>query len=827
MQRLARKGQEGREARPQAPLTQRATGRSEAPTAPPGGLVQASVRTVPAHLRLTAQPHQEGAQDLIQRSAQAGRATPASELPHAELIQSSFGRHDISHIQAHVGSSAAASARAMGAAAYATGRDVVFAGRPDLHLAAHEAAHVVQQRAGIHLSGGIGQVGDSYEQHADAVADRVVAGRSAEALLDPFATGAPSSAAPVQRALATYADIPAPGTHNRWGAFYTAPDNHTKTRDATASGRGADVEGAGVAWTTNITWGPVRADDGTSMVANPLGPDHPLGSTPASDPKNSEHPWNKKRRDQESRAGGKQEYRAGHLLNEGLGGPGDDARNLAAIPAVANSQHSTQVEQKVKKIVNEGHGWVYYKVETGQERDNGSSGKPIYTAKLKCEWYQLDPNTWQQANPAAGKVAGTDGKVSITIPPPSFYAGGGSGLTRVNPRGAGVARTDRAATTAWSKVSRRSVVLVDTETLSAQALVMGPINDLLDQMEISEHIQSVDHAQLTNSLSAIVKATTLSTKESDAYKLIHDEKERLETAAGGGRDALIAYDPPADLRTALTDAPVERLQRYQTIEAAVKTLYELVHTGPHAGTLLNLTKEAWAIEDKPRREAEELCVLLLSIAAETKTRYKESVSVGLTHVAPARSFFGQDAIDITTPLHQQVSAMQGTESIDMEGVSEAEELIEPMTPLRQRDFDEEVRTDFPLHELRGERSAFKALSTGYRRYGKVQQGAPYLRKVKEVGQRRSQLPASNYDDQLITLLNGQKAQIANAKAKVNNITLAHPDLGQAAWNYLDAMENSDLNKLQLAAKAIHRLYRQDAYDVRNFFRDLEILVTTH
>ncbi len=52
-----------------------------------------------------------------------------------------------------------------------------------LHTAAHEAAHVVQQRAGVHLKGGLGEAGDAYEQHADAVADAVVRGESAEGLL--------------------------------------------------------------------------------------------------------------------------------------------------------------------------------------------------------------------------------------------------------------------------------------------------------------------------------------------------------------------------------------------------------------------------------------------------------------------------------------------------------------------------------------------------------------------------------------------------------------------------------------------------------------------
>jgi hypothetical protein len=81
------------------------------------------------------------------------------------------------------------------------GNDVAFGEAPDLHTAAHEAAHVVQQRGGVQLKGGVGKDGDHYEQHADAVADAVVAGRSAEGLLtqvaSPAAAKAPTEA--VQR----------------------------------------------------------------------------------------------------------------------------------------------------------------------------------------------------------------------------------------------------------------------------------------------------------------------------------------------------------------------------------------------------------------------------------------------------------------------------------------------------------------------------------------------------------------------------------------------------------------------------------------------------
>ena len=121
---------------------------------------------------------------------------PSAPLPHAQTIQRSFGRHDVSGIQAHVGGAAAVAADRMGAVAYASGGTVGFREEPDLHTAAHEAAHVVQQAGGgVQLKGGIGEAGDPWERHADAVADAVVAGRSAEALLDAVspAGGAPAA----------------------------------------------------------------------------------------------------------------------------------------------------------------------------------------------------------------------------------------------------------------------------------------------------------------------------------------------------------------------------------------------------------------------------------------------------------------------------------------------------------------------------------------------------------------------------------------------------------------------------------------------------------
>ena len=132
----------------------------------------------------------------IHLHAERGVAGAGGPLPHADAIQQSFGHHDVAGVRAHVGGDAAEAASVIGASAYATRDAVAFAAAPDLRQAAHEAAHVVQQRGGVRLDGGVGRSGDPYECHADEVAALVVRGESAEALLDTMshrgATGGPA-----------------------------------------------------------------------------------------------------------------------------------------------------------------------------------------------------------------------------------------------------------------------------------------------------------------------------------------------------------------------------------------------------------------------------------------------------------------------------------------------------------------------------------------------------------------------------------------------------------------------------------------------------------
>jgi hypothetical protein len=125
----------------------------------------------------------------VQATAAAG-ATGHAPMPHLDTVQRAFGDHDLSGVRATVGDTAIGACDQIGAESYAQGNTVAFKQTPSLWLAAHEAAHIVQQRGGASIPNGVGQAGDTHEQHADRVADRVASGGSAAELLGHGGTGA-------------------------------------------------------------------------------------------------------------------------------------------------------------------------------------------------------------------------------------------------------------------------------------------------------------------------------------------------------------------------------------------------------------------------------------------------------------------------------------------------------------------------------------------------------------------------------------------------------------------------------------------------------------
>jgi hypothetical protein len=184
-----------------------------------------------------------GDDGAVHRVAAAGVSGTGRQLPHLERIQNAFGPdHDVSGIKAHVGGAAGDAAAQIGARAYAIGNSLAFDEEPDVHTAAHEAAHVVQQRGGVQLPGGASVAGDAHEVHADAVADRVGRGESSAELLAPY-RGGETTTGDVQRAPASPgagagAEITAPtGGVNLPGFIDTSDGANLRAGPAVAGGK--------------------------------------------------------------------------------------------------------------------------------------------------------------------------------------------------------------------------------------------------------------------------------------------------------------------------------------------------------------------------------------------------------------------------------------------------------------------------------------------------------------------------------------------------------------------------------------------------------------
>jgi hypothetical protein len=167
-------------------------------------------------------------------------------------MEHAFGS-DFSAVRIHTGAEAHSLNRSLNAVAFTTGRDIFFrdsaydpGSRSGRELLAHELTHVVQQGGGA-VQGKLvlGAAGDTYEQEADSVASRVVAGLE-------------SGASPVQRQCAC-------GENSSSGE--ECPECRQKREEV--QGREA---GAGLALTLQ------RQDDGGGDGGAPLGPSGDVGS---------------------------------------------------------------------------------------------------------------------------------------------------------------------------------------------------------------------------------------------------------------------------------------------------------------------------------------------------------------------------------------------------------------------------------------------------------------------------------------------------------------------------------------------------------------------
>jgi len=113
-----------------------------------------------------------------------GNTGSNSDFPFHEQIQSSFGVHQISREEVVSGGEASEHAQRLGAKGFVKGGRAFLPKDADLEVAAHEAVHIVQQRALGASEKTIAQDDDLVEQQADSIARKVSRGENVEADLD-------------------------------------------------------------------------------------------------------------------------------------------------------------------------------------------------------------------------------------------------------------------------------------------------------------------------------------------------------------------------------------------------------------------------------------------------------------------------------------------------------------------------------------------------------------------------------------------------------------------------------------------------------------------
>jgi hypothetical protein len=166
---------------------------------------------------------------------------------------------------------------------------------------------------------------------------------------------------------------------------------------------------------------------GVSMVADPLSPEHKAGSSPGSkhDAIFKYLPTSPKAEDKKAKSQLKTDknkvYIRGHLLNDNLGGFGEDY-NMFPITGKANGEHVEKMESKVKTAVNDKGLFAYYSVSITKgkiEEITGLKYKAVQMykvqSKIECEFdtYIFEKNeSKRKSNPLKRK--GNPIKVTIT-----------------------------------------------------------------------------------------------------------------------------------------------------------------------------------------------------------------------------------------------------------------------------------------------------------------------------------------------------------------------------------------------------------------------------
>lgn len=339
---------------------------------------------------------------------------------------------------------------------------------------------------------------------------------------------------------------------------------------------------------TTIDFDPTTADgDAQGMHARVLGPDHGIGEQPASG-----QVWGQRTKALETASGNKMKYIAGHLLNHHLGGPGNDARNLAPIPDDVNHEHEAQVEDKVKTLVRGGQ-WVTYEVVVGYGVDPNNGAN--YPSQLSCRWAQLDG--------AGQPIASTEQRVVLPIAAPSTYGvtppPPGKKLPKlatslVTHQGLNAANPIGAHTT----LGFDEVMLEDTGTLGPQIRVMKPLIAALAQLGLNAQFQH--NGALAQDVFHAMAAVKPTVAECEARAAVEERTQALRDLTVTG-DLTDAEDVIAELREQLDRFVNEAAGRADASRFAARGILDAQYEAPRAD---EFAAQILAVADRALRDLE-------------------------------------------------------------------------------------------------------------------------------------------------------------------------------------------------------------------------------
>lgn len=322
------------------------------------------------------------------------------------------------------------------AAAYTRGSEIHLGPNQEQHLA-HEAWHVVQQKQGrvrptIQAAGVPVNDSQELEKEADEMGARATGlqlsgGRDTAAGVPQFGharerDGSGLAASALQKFCATphasYAHPAAKGAGGMDARAHTPAQRTAAVPPALGMRDGYGPHSSGVVQRIALSnvphmdpggsWTPTTDANGRAqkIVATnlKLAPGYnsvPSGSfnAPSVDPRSWQtlHGWNL--------VGGPPHYRRMHLLNDRLGGPGNDTRNLAPGTASLNSSHSSHFESPaMTDVLNQGLTITYYEVRIAYNPPSANltsvAGKAAWEDTIWEIWGQFtytDANNLKQA----------------------------------------------------------------------------------------------------------------------------------------------------------------------------------------------------------------------------------------------------------------------------------------------------------------------------------------------------------------------------------------------------------------------------------------------